>query len=82
MYVIGRWGYLIPVVWVVAGILYARSIEAFAGIGVLIMTLISGLALLIGIITWRATQKWYWGLASTIVSGILIMALIVISVRA
>ena len=82
MYVISRWGYLIPVVWVIAGILYARSLEAFAGIGVLIMTLVSGLALLIGIITWRATQKWYWGLIGTIVSGILTMALIVISVRA
>lgn len=80
--VIGRWGYLIPVAWVIAGVLYARSIEAFAGIGVLIMTLISGLALLIGIITWRASEKWYWGLVSTIISGALILALIVMSVRA
>lgn len=80
--IIGRWGYLIPAAWVITGILYARSIEAFAGIGVLIMTLISGLALLIGIIIWRATQKWYWGLASTILSGILVLVLIMISARA
>ena len=79
--VIGRWGYLIPVAWVIAGVLYARSIEAFAGIGVLIMTLISGMALLIGVITWRATQKWYWGLIGTIASGALILMLIIISVR-
>lgn len=82
MYVISRWGYLIPVLWVVLGVLYARSIEAFAGLGVLIMTLISGLGLLIGIITWRATKKWYWGLASTIIAGVLVLALIILSVRA
>ena len=81
MYVIGRWGYLIPIAWVVAGVLYARSIEAFAGLGVLIMTLISGIALLVGVITWRATQRWYWGLVSTIISGILILVLIMISAR-
>ena len=80
--VIGRWGYLIPLVVVIAGVIYSRSIEAFAGIGVLITTLISGLGLLIGIITWRATKKWYWGLASTIIAGVLVLALIILSVRA
>ena len=80
MYVIGRWGYLIPVALVIAGMLYARLIEAFAD-SVMILTRISGVALLIGITTWRATQRWYWGLASMIISGILILVFIMTSVR-
>ena len=81
MQVIGRWGYLIPVAWTVAGVLYARTLEAFAGIGVLIITLISGLALFTGVITWRWSKRWYWGLISAITAGALILVLIMLSVR-
>ncbi len=81
MKTIGRWGYLIPVVWIVLGVLYARSLEAFAGIGVLIMVLISGAAIAFGVFAWRLTKKWTWGLVGLAVSGLIIFGLIVLSVR-
>ena len=78
---ISRWGYLIPVAWVIVGILYARSLEAFVGIGVVIMVLISGAAIAFGVFAWRLTKKWTWGLVGLFLSGLIIFGLIVLSIR-
>lgn len=81
MYVIPRWGYLLPVAWLIAGVLYARSLEAFAGIGVVIMVLISSAAIAFAVFAWRLTKKWTWGLVGLFLLGLIIFGLIVLSVR-
>ncbi len=72
----GKLVYLIPLAWITGGIIYARSIEGFAAIGIGILFLVSGISMLSGIFTWRMTGKWYYGIAGFIAINILLFLLL------
>ncbi len=72
----GRLSYLIPIAWTTGGIIYARSIEGFAAIGIGILFLVSGVSMFSGILTWRITGKWYYGIAGFIATNILLFLLL------
>ena len=76
-----NWMFLIPVLIFVSGILYARSIEAFAGIGMVIMTLIFTIATLIGAISYRITNKVLLSILITIGAFLIVLGGIILSVR-
>jgi hypothetical protein len=51
--------YLIPLIWVIIGILYARSIpkDGFNGVGEVVITLVTGIILLICVIVYHIRRK-------------------------
>lgn len=73
--------FLIPILWFLIGLVYARSLESFASIGVMILTLVSSFGLLIGTIVFRVTKKPIISVVSTILLSVLIYILIIILVR-
>ena len=73
--------YIIPALWFVLGVLYARSLDAWAGIGVVIMVLVSTLGTLVGVITYHITRKWLPSIISAILSTIAIFFLVVLFAR-
>lgn len=75
MKTIGRWGYLIPIAWLVVGVLYARSLPPYSALGIGILVVVTTISLFAGILLWRLTNKWYWGIIGLIVSTIIIMLL-------
>lgn len=76
-----NWIFLIPVLIFTSGILYARSIEAFAGIGMVIMTLIFTIATLVGAIYYRITNKVLLSILITVGAFLIILGGIILSVR-
>ena len=74
--------YAIPVLWVVAGLLYATSVpkEGFAGIGELVITFVGGFALLVGVITYNVTKKVFWSIAS--VPGAFLLLILIVGLIA
>ncbi|MFT4343965.1 MAG: hypothetical protein ACMXYE_04430 [Candidatus Woesearchaeota archaeon] len=73
--------HLIPLVWFTGGVLYARSLEAWAGIGIIILVIISTFGLLAGTIVWHITKKIGYALATAVLSTIIFFGLIVFLVR-
>ena len=76
-----NWIFLIPVVFFFLGIAYARSVEAFVGIGIVVMTIIGTVALLSGTLTYRLTEKL---LLSILVTGgvfVIVFGIIILLVR-
>lgn len=53
-----RYFYLIPIIWIFLGILYARSIpkEGFNGVGEVFFTLVIGVILLISVAVYHVIQ--------------------------
>ena len=80
-FVTKNWIFLIPILIFTSGILYARSIEAFAGIGMVIMTLIFTIATLIGAISYRITNKVLLSILIVAGSFIILFGLLIILVR-
>ena len=74
--------FLIPVLVLIIGILYARSLEVFAGIGVVIMTLVLTFATLIGAVSYRISQKILLSILIVVGSFIVLFGLLIILVRA
>lgn len=60
--------YIIPFIWFFAGWMYSLSLDTFADIGMMILTIITTIALFIGIFTWRVTHKWYMGIIAIILA--------------
>ena len=73
--------FLIPVLVFIIGIIYARSLEAFAGIGIVVMTLVLTLATLIGAISYRISQKILLSILIVVGSFIVLFGLLIILVR-
>lgn len=73
--------FLIPILWFLIGLVYARSLESFASIGVMILTLVSSFGILIGTIIFRVTKKPIISVISTILLSVLIYILIIILSR-
>lgn len=69
---------LLTIVWLISGVLYARGLEGFSGIGVLILTLVTSFGFLIGVIVYKMTNKPLVSVVSTIVSIILVFIFLII----
>lgn len=74
--------FLIPILVLIIGILYARSLEVFAGIGIIVMTLVLTLATLIGAVSYRISQKVLLSILIVVGSFIVLFGLLIILVRA
>lgn len=67
-----NWYFVIPVVWFLIGWFYARSLEAWAGLGMMIITLVTTVALIVTVITYKATERLYWSVFIGFLSLIII----------
>lgn len=73
--------FLLPIIWFISGVLYARNLEAFAGIGFIILTIVTSLGILIGSIVYRITNNPILSVISTILSTVIILIIIIILTR-
>ena len=73
--------YLIPVIWFILGVLYARSLESWAGIGIMILVLVSTGGILIGTITWHITRKLLYSIGAVIIAATVFFTIIVVLAR-
>lgn len=76
-----NWIFLIPLLIFTIGILYARNIEAFAGIGVVIITILITFASIVGTIYYRITQKILFSVLLTIATFMLILGVLILLIR-
>ena len=66
----------IPVAVLVLGVLYARTLDAFAGIGMVVLTLIATTALTVGLVVYKKTLSLVPAIIAMIASVVLIFFLI------
>ncbi|MCH8519413.1 MAG: hypothetical protein LAT82_01525 [Nanoarchaeota archaeon] len=76
-----NWIFITPIIIFTTGLLYARSIEAFAGIGVMIMTLVLTFASIIGTISYRINPKLIFSILITIGVFVVSFGLLIVLVR-
>lgn len=73
--------FLLPIIWFISGVLYARTLESFAGIGFFILTLITFFGILIGTIVYRIKNNPIFSVITTIISTIIIFLFVIILSR-
>lgn len=73
--------YTIPVIWFIGGLLYARTLDAFVGIGVMLLVIVSSVALLGGVISFHITRRILFSMFVGVISVVVLYGALILSVR-
>lgn len=76
-----NWFFVIPIIWLTLWVLYARTLEAFTGIGIIILAVISTIALFAGTISYRINNKILYSIITVVITFTVVFFLLILYTR-